>query len=127
MHVEVEPYQSAPDSPDDPRVTRFGRWLRKTSFDEFPQLWNVIRGDMSMVGPRPEMPFIVERYEPWQMRRLDVPQGITGLWQIAGRKQLPLHLNLEYDFYYIRNWSLLLDVVILLRTFPAVFFGSGAY
>jgi lipopolysaccharide/colanic/teichoic acid biosynthesis glycosyltransferase len=61
------------------------------------------------------------------MRRLDVPQGITGLWQIAGRKQLPLHLNLEYDFYYIRNWSLLLDVVILLRTFPAVFFGSGAY
>lgn len=127
MRLETEPYAEAPSDADDPRITRFGRWLRKTSLDELPQVFNVLRGEMSMVGPRPEMPFIVEEYEPWQRRRLEVPQGITGLWQIAGRKQLPLRRNLEYDFYYIRNWSLMLDIVILLRTMPAVFFGRGAF
>lgn len=127
MRQDTNPYAVAPGDQSDPRITSVGRWLRKTSLDELPQLWNVIKGDMSLVGPRPEMPFIVEKYEPWQRRRLDVPQGVTGLWQIAGRKQLPLHFNLEYDFYYIRNWSLLLDVVILLRTIPAVLFCKGAF
>ena len=82
---------------------------------------------MSMVGPRPEMPFLVEKYEPWQRRRLDVKPGITGLWQIVGRKNLPLYLNLEYDFYYIKNQSLLLDIAILLKTVPVVLFGKGAF
>lgn len=127
MHHNTNPYAVAPGDQTDPRITSVGRWLRKTSLDELPQLWNVIKGDMSLVGPRPEMPFIVAKYEPWQRRRLDVPQGVTGLWQIAGRKQLPLHYNLEYDFYYIRNWSILLDLVILLRTVPAVLFCKGAF
>lgn len=82
---------------------------------------------MSMVGPRPEMPFIVEGYSEWQKRRLDVRPGITGLWRIMGRKDLPLHDNIEYDFYYIRNQSLMLDFAILLRTFASVFRGRGAY
>lgn len=127
MRADADPYEKAPGDPNDPRITKFGKFLRKTSLDELPQILNVMKGDMSMVGPRPEMPFIVAEYEPWQRRRLDVPQGITGLWQVAGRKTLPLHLNLEYDFYYIRNWSPVLDMVILLRTIPAVLFGNGAF
>lgn len=127
MRRDTDPYAEAPADPGDPRVTRFGAFLRRTSMDELPQFLNVLRGEMSLVGPRPEMPFIVERYEPWQRRRLNVPQGLTGLWQIAGRKHLPLHRNLEYDFYYIRNWSLLLDLEILVKTAPVVFFGSGAF
>ena len=82
---------------------------------------------MSVVGPLPEMPFIVEKYTEWQKRRLDVKPGITGLWQILGRKDLPLHENIEYDFYYIKNQSLLLDLVILIKTVLAVFRGTGAY
>jgi exopolysaccharide biosynthesis polyprenyl glycosylphosphotransferase len=116
-----------PDDPNDPRVTPTGRWLRRTSLDELPQILNVLRGEMSMVGPRPEMPFIVDRYEEWQRRRLDVLPGLTGLWQVIGRKNLPLHYNLEYDFYYIRNQSLWLDLTILARTLPAVIFGKGAF
>lgn len=127
MYNNVNPYEEAPVTPEDPRITRFGKFLRKTSLDEIPQLINVLKGDMSMVGPRPEMPFIVERYEEWQKRRLDVKPGITGLWQIAGRKKLPLYLNLEYDFYYIRNQSLLLDITILLKTVYVVLFGKGAF
>jgi exopolysaccharide biosynthesis polyprenyl glycosylphosphotransferase len=127
MRSNSDPYQIAPGDQSDPRITRFGRFLRRTSLDELPQFLNVLKGEMSLVGPRPEMPFIVANYAPWQRRRLDVPQGLTGLWQIAGRKQLPLHHNLEYDFYYIRNWSLLLDIAILLRTIPAVLFGKGAF
>jgi exopolysaccharide biosynthesis polyprenyl glycosylphosphotransferase len=127
MLDDVNPYQEAPATSDDERITRFGKFLRKTSLDEIPQVVNVLLGDMSMVGPRPEMPFIVEEYEEWQRRRLDVKPGLTGLWQIAGRKNLPLHLNLEYDFYYIRNQSLLLDITILLKTIPVVLFGKGAF
>lgn len=127
MRADSNPYAVAPGDQSDPRITRFGKFLRKTSLDEMPQFWNVLKGEMSVVGPRPEMPFIVATYAPWQRRRLDVPQGITGLWQIAGRKQLPLHYNLEYDFYYIRNWSILLDIAILLRTIPAVILGRGAF
>jgi exopolysaccharide biosynthesis polyprenyl glycosylphosphotransferase len=127
MTTETNPYDMAPTDPNDPRITRAGRWLRRFSLDELPQLWNVVRGEMSMVGPRPEMPQIVERYEPWQRIRLEVKPGVTGLWQIIGRKNLPLELNLEYDLYYIKNQSLLLDLVILLKTIPAVVFGRGAY
>ncbi|MCU0612831.1 MAG: sugar transferase, partial [Candidatus Eisenbacteria bacterium] len=101
--------------------------LRRTSLDELPQVLNVINGTMSFVGPRPEMPFIVARYQGWQAQRLNVKPGMTGLWQIMGRKDLPLEENLEYDFYYIRNQSILLDITILLRTIPTVFLGKGAY
>ncbi len=127
MYADAGPYERAPLDETDPRVTRFGAWLRRTSLDELPQLLNVLRGDMSMVGPRPEMPFVVEQYEPWQRRRLDVKPGLTGLWQVIGRKNLPLHLNIQYDFYYIKNRSFLLDVEILFRTIPAVLKGRGAF
>lgn len=127
MHLDAKPYAVAPSDPEDERITRPGRWLRRYSFDEFPQLINVLMGQMSMVGPRPEMPFLVEQYEEWQRRRLDVKPGVTGLWQIVGRKNLPLSLNLEYDFYYIKNQSLFFDIVILLKTIPAVIFGKGAF
>ena len=112
---------------DDPRVTRIGRFLRKTSLDELPQLYNVLRGDMSMVGPRPELPWIVATYQPWQLERLAVPQGITGWWQINGRSKNPMHLNVEFDVYYVRNHSLTLDLLILLRTPFVVLLGIGAF
>ncbi len=127
MRPETGEYEVAPLSPGDPRVTRVGSFLRRTSLDELPQLFNVLSGSMSMVGPRPEMPFIVEGYSDWQRRRLEVRPGITGLWQIMGRKDLPLHDNIEYDFYYIRNQSFMLDAAILLRTVATVFGGRGAY
>jgi exopolysaccharide biosynthesis polyprenyl glycosylphosphotransferase len=127
MRVDTPAYAVAPTDPNDARITRIGRWLRKTSLDEIPQFWNVIKGDMSMVGPRPEMPFIVAQYEEWQRARLDVKPGITGLWQVVGRKNLPLEFNIEYDLWYLRNRTLLLDLSILVRTVPAVLFGKGAF
>lgn len=127
MRPDADPYAPAPTTPDDPRITPVGRWLRRYSLDELPQLLNVIRGDMSLVGPRPEMPFLVEAYQPWQRRRLEAKPGLTGLWQIMGRKDLPLADNIEYDFYYIRHQSFLLDLEILLRTLPVVLSGRGAY
>ena len=127
MRTDADPYAVAPTDPGDGRITRMGTWLRRFSFDEFPQLINVLQGHMSMVGPRPEMPFIVDQYEEWQRCRLDVKPGVTGLWQIVGRKNLPLALNLEYDFYYIKNQSLFFDIVILIKTIPAVVFGKGAF
>ncbi len=127
MYMDVPNYEEAPTRSDDPRVFGFGRFLRRSSLDEIPQLINVLKGDMSMVGPRPEMPFIVEKYDVWQRRRLLVKPGITGLWQIIGRKDLPLHANLEYDLYYVQNMSLFNDILILLKTIPVVFFGKGAY
>jgi lipopolysaccharide/colanic/teichoic acid biosynthesis glycosyltransferase len=120
-------YAPSPGAPGDERVTPLGRWLRQYSLDELPQLLNVLRGEMSLVGPRPEMPFIVAQYEPWQRRRLDAMPGMTGLWQILGRKDLPLRDNIEYDFYYLRNQSLLLDLAIFLRTIPVVVLGKGSY
>jgi lipopolysaccharide/colanic/teichoic acid biosynthesis glycosyltransferase len=120
-------YEKAPFSPDDPRITKFGKFLRKTSLDELPQLINVLKGEMSLVGPRPEMPFIVENYSNWQRKRLEVKPGLTGLWQILGRKDLPLHENIEYDFYYIKNQSLILDMVILVKTVWTVIRGKGAF
>lgn len=127
MRADADAYAPSPAAPDDERVTPIGRWLRKYSLDELPQLFNVLRGEMSIVGPRPEMPFWVEQYEPWQRQRLQAVPGMTGLWQIVGRKDLPLRDNLEYDFYYIRNQSLLLDLAIFLRTLPIVVLGKGAY
>jgi exopolysaccharide biosynthesis polyprenyl glycosylphosphotransferase len=127
LRDDVGAYEEAPRGADDPRITPYGRWLRATSIDELPQLWNVLRGEMSIVGPRPEMPFVVERYDAWQRRRLAVKPGITGLWQILGRKDLPMHENLQYDFYYIRNRSLSLDASILLRTAGAVWSRRGAF
>ncbi len=127
MRPDADPYAPSPTSDDDARVTPIGRWLRRYSLDELPQLINVLRGEMSLVGPRPEMPFIVEQYQPWQRLRLQVRPGLTGLWQILGRKDLPLVENIEYDFYYINNRSLLMDLVIILRTIPVVLLGRGAY
>lgn len=127
MRVDADPYAPAPENQQDDRVTRFGRFLRRTSLDEMPQVLNVLRGEMSLVGPRPEMPFIAEGYSPWQRARLSVKPGLTGLWQVAGRKNLPLHHNLEYDYHYVKNQSLALDVEIMARTVPAVLLGRGAY
>jgi exopolysaccharide biosynthesis polyprenyl glycosylphosphotransferase len=112
---------------DDPRRTRVGRWLRRSSFDELPQLYNVLRGDMSLVGPRPPLPEEVLQYEAWQTRRLEVAPGITGLWQVSGRSNLTFDEQCLLDIYYIENWSPFLDIKILLRTAPIVFTGDGAY
>lgn len=127
MYSGVKNADFAPKSNNDSRVTKFGRFLRKTSLDEVPQFLNVLIGNMSLVGPRPEMPFIVEKYSLWQRKRLEVKPGITGLWQILGRKDLPLHENIEYDFYYIKNRSLFLDIVIILKTVLVVLSAKGAY
>jgi lipopolysaccharide/colanic/teichoic acid biosynthesis glycosyltransferase len=112
---------------NDPRVTRVGAFLRKTSLDELPQLFNVLKGDMSIVGPRPELPWIVERYRAWQYRRLLVPQGITGWWQVHGRSDRVLHLHTQDDIFYVRNYSIWLDIKILLMTIKVVFTGRGAF
>ena len=111
----------------DPRVTPMGRFLRRTSLDELPQLFNVLEGTMSLVGPRPELPSLVEKYQPWQRKRFTVPPGMTGWWQINGRSDKPMHLNTEDDLYYIQHYSLLLDIVILMRTAWAVIIGKGSF
>jgi lipopolysaccharide/colanic/teichoic acid biosynthesis glycosyltransferase len=108
-------------------VTKVGKFIRHTSIDELPNLFNVWLGQMSLVGPRPELPHFVERYQPWQHRRLIVPQGMTGWWQINGRSDKPLHLHTEDDIYYVQNYSLWLDVRILIRTAWVVIMGKGAY
>ena len=100
----------------DHRITRVGRWLRRSGLDELPQLINVLRGEMSLIGPRPELPFIVEKFEAWQHARHAVKPGITGWWQIHHRNDVPLHLNLDYDIFYIRNMSYKLDALIAWRT-----------
>lgn len=108
---------------DDPRVTRSGRFLRRTSLDELPQLWNVIRGDMSLVGPRPALPREVEAYDLWHRRRLSMKPGITGLWQVSGRRSPDFDRWAELDLSYIDRWSLWLDLKILARTLPAAIEG----
>lgn len=112
---------------DDPRVTRVGKFIRRTSLDELPQLFNVLKGEMSLVGPRPEMPWVLDEYEPWQYRRFAVPQGITGWWQVNGRASKPMHRHTEEDLYYIKNYSLALDVLILWKTIGVVLKRKGAY
>ena len=116
MSADSEPYAETPRAPDDPRVTRLGRVLRYLDLDELPQLFNVLIGHMAIVGPRPEMPQIVEQYSEVQRLRLSLKPGMTGLWQLSPDRHMPIHENLDYDLYYIENKSLLLDVVIVLDT-----------
>jgi exopolysaccharide biosynthesis polyprenyl glycosylphosphotransferase len=113
--------------PNDPRLTAIGGFLRKFSIDEWPQLWNVVRGDMSLVGPRPAVPEEVELYQTWQRRRLRMRPGLTCLWALAGRDKLDFDTWMKMDMQYIDTWSLTLDWNILLRTIPRVLTGRGAY
>jgi exopolysaccharide biosynthesis polyprenyl glycosylphosphotransferase len=112
---------------DDPRRTRMGRFLRKTSLDELPQLFNVMKGEMSLVGPRPHMASEVAQYQDWQKRVLEAPPGMAGLSQVSGRAQLSFDEQCLLDIYYIENWSPALDLKILLRMIPKVLSGEGAY
>jgi lipopolysaccharide/colanic/teichoic acid biosynthesis glycosyltransferase len=113
--------------PRDPRVTRPGQWIRRYSIDELPQLMNVLRGDMSLVGPRPPLPSEVDRYTMTQARRLRVRPGMTGLWQVSGRSDLTWTESIRLDLYYVDNWSMIQDIVILARTVGAVLSSRGAY
>jgi exopolysaccharide biosynthesis polyprenyl glycosylphosphotransferase len=112
---------------DDPRVTRVGRWLRKSSLDELPQLMNVLKGDMSLVGPRPPLPSEVAQYEDWHLDRLEASPGITGLWQVGGRSEVSFDDAVRLDLFYIENWSVAYDLFILGKTIPAVLLRKGAY
>jgi lipopolysaccharide/colanic/teichoic acid biosynthesis glycosyltransferase len=114
-------------SSDDPRVTRPGRFIRRFSLDELPQLWNVVRGEMSLVGPRPPLPTEVEQYEDDMLRRLNVMPGMTGLWQVSGRSDLSWEDTVRLDLYYVDNWSMVQDLLILARTVTAVLASRGAY
>jgi len=127
MRTDAPAYAEAPTDLRDERVTGLGRILRRTSLDELPQLWNVLRGEMSLVGPRPEMPFLVDTYDDLQRQRLAVKPGITGLWQVSPDRAEPIHAHMDYDIYYIRNQSLLLDLAIVLKTASSVLRGKGAY
>ena len=113
--------------PADPRLTRLGRFLRAWSLDELPQLVHVLRGDMSLVGPRPELASVVARYQPWQHHRHLVKPGLTGLWQISGRSDLSWEQSVRLDLRYVENWNLALDAQILWKTFGAVVHSRGAY
>lgn len=117
MYNDAPKYAHCPTDGDDPRVTQVGKWLRKTSLDELPQLFNVLIGQMSIVGPRPEMPFIVDNYNYIEKKRLLIKPGLTGLWQISPHRSAEISHNLEYDFYYIENQGFVLDFVILILTF----------
>ena len=121
MYVDSPRYARDPQASGDARITRVGRWLRKTSIDELPQLWNVVRGDMSLVGPRPEMPFVVADYNEIQRQRLTVKPGVTGAWQISADRAFSIHDNIHYDLYYVESRGLATDLSILLLTPVAVF------
>ena len=116
MKIDTPKYANCPTGQSDPRVTKIGKWLRKTSIDELPQLLNIFKGDMSLVGPRPEMPFIVDDYNVMERKSLLVKPGLTGLWQVSPYRNSEINHNLEYDFYYIENQSFILDFVILVMT-----------
>lgn len=116
MHRDVPRYEVSPTERTDARITKIGRFLRKTSLDELPQLVNVLKGDMSLVGPRPEMPFLVDQYNSFQRQRLQVIPGITGLWQLSADRAYHIHENIQYDLYYIRNRGFFMDIAILFHT-----------
>lgn len=126
MYVNKSNDAVKPAASDDERITRVGRWLRRTSLDELPQFINILRGEMSLVGPRPEQLFLLERYPAEMHRRFDVQPGLTGWWQVNGRLQ-PMYEHLEYDLYYVDHQSLILDQKILWLTIGAVISGKGAY
>jgi lipopolysaccharide/colanic/teichoic acid biosynthesis glycosyltransferase len=121
MYSYSERYSLKPGSSRDPRITRVGRVLRDRGWDELPQLINVFKGEMSLIGPRPEMPFITRRYSNIQKRRLELKPGITGLWQILAPSRQPIHENLKYDLYYVRHHGLLLDCWIIIQTIRVIF------
>lgn len=123
MYTDANPYSINPTHSSDKRITRVGKILRKISFDELPQLINVLKGDMSLVGPRPEMEFIVKDYDEIQLERLRVKPGITGLWQLSGDRGLAIHQNMEYDLFYVKKWSFFLDIAILFKTVVFAFRG----
>jgi lipopolysaccharide/colanic/teichoic acid biosynthesis glycosyltransferase len=116
MYTGTPKYGFSPTTSNDPRITRIGQFLRRASLDELPQLMNVFLGSMSLVGPRPEMPFVVRRYDARQRRRLQAAPGITGLWQLSADRGFPIHQNIDYDLYYIRNRSFFMDLSILVHT-----------
>jgi len=123
MYDGTDPYAPSPKTSDDPRITRTGRFLRRKSLDELPQLLNIFRGDMSVVGPRPEMPFIVEKYTPSHRTRLKAKPGLTGVWQISSHRSADIHEVMDYDVYYVENQSFILDMVVVFET--AFYFLSG--
>lgn len=126
LHVDTPSYSEKPDSNEDIRITTIGKWIRKTSLDELPQLFNVLKGDMSLVGPRPEMPFLAEKYEDWENQRHLVRPGMTGLWQLSPRRRESIRDGISVDLEYIENLSLWNDFKILLRTFR-VFWDDNTY
>lgn len=127
MYVDSPIYTWGPKTINDPRITKFGKFLRRTSLDELPQFWDVLGGNMSVVGPRPEMSFIVKTYNELHKERLRVQPGITGLWQISGDRGKEIHEDINYDLYYIENMSILLDIVIILRSIGVSIKGVGAF
>ena len=126
LHIDTPSYSEKPDSNEDIRITSIGKWIRKTSLDELPQLFNVLKGDMSLVGPRPEMPFLAEKYEEWENQRHLVRPGMTGLWQLSPRRRGSIRDGISVDLKYIENLSLWNDFKILLRTFR-VFWDDNTY
>ena len=126
LHTDTPSYSEKPDSTEDVRITLVGKWLRKTSLDELPQLFNVLKGEMSLVGPRPEMPFLAEHYEPWENQRHLVRPGMTGLWQLSPRRRGSIREGIPVDLEYIENLSFWNDLKILLRTFK-VFWDNNTY
>lgn len=126
LHIDTPSYSEKPDSNEDVRITSIGKWIRKTSLDELPQLFNVLKGEMSLVGPRPEMPFLAEKYEEWENQRHLVRPGMTGLWQLSPRRRGSIRDGIPVDLEYIENLSLWNDFKILLRTFK-VFWDDNTY